>query len=273
MASAMIAQSSISSPVFAPSMTHHPSLFCKTARTMMTPLPSPPSSPHPFRFHRQPTTDHTADRGMSLLRKKRPASLALPTSSFEYACSDVAPSIRVLEEQVVEADGEGYGVYSKKGKKRGPSEDRYSAVNYGDVRNKKQALFGVFDGHGGSKAAEFAAKSLDKNIMRHVLRNGDSNVEKAVREGYLETDSAFMGEEDACGGACCVTALIHEGNLVVSNVGDCRAVMSRSGVAEALTSDHKPSDENERSRMQHLVSIYIVMLLHCTNLNIYSSEW
>ncbi|KAI5382207.1 hypothetical protein KIW84_UN0081, partial [Lathyrus oleraceus] len=61
--------------------------------------------------------------------------------------------------------------------------------------------------------------------------------------------SEFM-KQDPHGGSCCVTALIRNGNLVVSNAGDCRAVISRGGVAEALTSDHRPSREDERERIE-----------------------
>jgi len=32
-----------------------------------------------------------------------------------------------------------------------------------------QAIFGVYVGHGGVKAAEFAAKNLDKNIVEEVV--------------------------------------------------------------------------------------------------------
>lgn len=117
-----------------------------------------------------------------------------------------------------------------------------------------QACFGIFDGHGGAKAAEFAAKNLDKNIVDEVLRRDEHEIEDAVRDGYLKTDSEFLKEESN-GGSCCVTALIHKGNLVVSNAGDCRAVMSCSGVAEALTLDHRPSREDEKDRIETTVSV------------------
>lgn len=71
--------------------------------------------------------------------------------------------------------------------------------------------------------------------------------------GYLTTDSEFL-KRDVRGGTCSVTALITGGNLVVSNAGDCRAVSSKRGVAEALTSDHRPSREDERERIEMLVS-------------------
>lgn len=116
-----------------------------------------------------------------------------------------------------------------------------------------QAFFGVFDGHGGTSAAEFAAENLEKNIVNEIERSvNNEKIELAVKDGYLATDSEFL-KQDARGGACCATALIKEGNLVVSNSGDCRAVLSRGGAAEALTSDHRPSRQDERERIEKLV--------------------
>jgi len=116
-----------------------------------------------------------------------------------------------------------------------------------------QAFFAIFDGHGGAKAAEFAAGNLDKNILDEVARRDEEDIKDAVKYGYLNTDAQFL-KEDIRGGSCCVTALIRKGNLVVSNAGDCRAVMSRGGVAEALTADHRPSREDEKDRIESMVS-------------------
>lgn len=114
-----------------------------------------------------------------------------------------------------------------------------------------QAIFGVYDGHGGVKAAEFAAKNLDKNVVEEVgCKREESEIANAVKRGYLMTDAAFLNEKDVKGGSCCVTALVSDGNLVVSNAGDCRAVMSVRGVAEALSSDHRPSRDDERKRIE-----------------------
>ena len=122
-----------------------------------------------------------------------------------------------------------------------------------------QAFFGVFDGHGGFKAAEFAAKNSGKKIMDEVeARVGNDSddhergLEEAVKQGYLKTDSDFL-KEDSRGGSCCVTAMIRDGDLVVSNAGDCRAVVSRGGIAEALTNDHRPSRKDEKSRIEATV--------------------
>lgn len=52
--------------------------------------------------------------------------IAVPTGSF-VGVAEALPD-RVKEEEEVEEEGDGYGVYSKRGKKRGRLEDRYSAV-------------------------------------------------------------------------------------------------------------------------------------------------
>ncbi|KAE8726778.1 putative protein phosphatase 2C 30 [Hibiscus syriacus] len=130
-------------------------------------------------------------------------------------------------------------------------EDRYYAAVDLDG-DPKQAFFGVYDGHGGSKAAEFVAKTLDKKVMAKVSKTDeDAAIDHAIREAYLTTDTDVL-KEDLSGGTCCVTAMIRKGNLFVSNAGDCRAILSRNGVAEALTSDHHPSRQDERDKIEAL---------------------
>lgn len=127
-----------------------------------------------------------------------------------------------------------------------------------------QAFFGVFDGHGGPSAAEFVAENLDKNITNELETSmDDGQIAEAVKGGYMATDSQFL-KKDVRGGACSVTALIMKGNLVVSNAGDCRAVVSRGGAAESLTSDHRPSREDERERIEKLVIRDIVLFHSCS---------
>lgn len=84
----------------------------------------------------------------------------------------------------------------------------------------------------------------------------EAKIEEAVKRGYLATDSEFLKEKNVKGGSCCVTALINDENIVVSNAGDCRAVLSVGGIAEALTSDHRPSRDDERNRIESSVRIH-----------------
>lgn len=95
------------------------------------------------------------------------------------------------------------------------------------------------------------------------MNKSEDDIEEAVKNGYLKTDYEFL-REDQRGGSCSVTALIRKGNLVVSNAGDCRAVVSRGGVAEALTSDHRPSRDDEKERIEAMVKTQIIIkILPC----------
>ncbi|KAK3007012.1 hypothetical protein RJ639_016209 [Escallonia herrerae] len=193
----------------------------------------------------------TSSSSPTVLKRKRPARLDIPVASLSFGGGGPATASAAEERgrDVVEVEGDGYSVYCKRGR-REFMEDRFSAaVNvHGDP---KQAFFGVFDGHGGAKAAEFAAQNLEKEILSEVERRDGNDIAEAVKNGYLTADAEFL-KQGLRGGTCCATALIREGNLVVSNAGDCRAVVSRGGVAEALTCDQRPSREDEKHRIEAL---------------------
>ncbi|KAE8658749.1 putative protein phosphatase 2C 25 [Hibiscus syriacus] len=259
-----------SSPVPSPSM----GLFCNRSSFIssspealnlslahLKPSPSPsspsPSSPcSPFRLRLQKPPSGSCYRlmlqrlgpgsGPTILKRKRPTRLDIPAATVALRFGVPTTPCEVVRE--VEREGYGYSVYCKRGRKEA-MEDRFAA-SVKLLGDPKQSFFGVFDGHGGVKAAEFAAQKLGKNILDEVVRRRDeTNVKEAVKAGYLKTDAEFL-KENVTGGSCCVTALIKNGNLVVSNAGDCRAVLSRDGAAEALTSDHRPTREDERNRIE-----------------------
>ncbi|KAJ8438731.1 hypothetical protein Cgig2_013777 [Carnegiea gigantea] len=183
---------------------------------------------------------------LPLLKRKRPARINVPLSNLleGFASSPRDGAVDKLEE--VDVEGDGYGIYCKRGRLRAQMEDRYSVL--------------VDEGpHSSKQAAEFAATRLGKNILDY-LGQGETKteteieyeklIEEKIREGYLATDEEFLRSENAVGGTCCATALIQQGKLIVSNVGDCRAVISRGGVAEAVTIDHTPVREDEKIRIE-----------------------
>ncbi|KAL0865335.1 hypothetical protein Bca101_044453 [Brassica carinata] len=249
-----------SSPVFSPSS----SLFCNNNASHLhppassSPSAASPTSPFCLRLLKPPVKSvligsdsvHCDLQLGGVLKRKRPTRLDIPVAPVGVA-APVSVNAEMLREESgeVEREGDEFSVYCKRGK-REAMEDRFSAFTNLE-RDPKQAIFGVFDGHGGSIAAEFAAKNLCNNILGEIgSERNDSEIEEAVKRGYLATDSEFLKEKDVKGGSCCVTAMIKDGNLVVSNAGDCRAVLSVGGLAEALTSDHRPSREDERNRIE-----------------------
>ncbi|XP_057813869.1 probable protein phosphatase 2C 2 [Cryptomeria japonica] len=184
-------------------------------------------------------------------KRRRPPTLEIPHLPMSLTpCFHRANLAEELQKETC-FQGCNYSVACKKGR-REVMEDAYKAIINisGDSR---KAFFGVFDGHGGRKAADFAAERLGQNIADAVTENGkgDCHMEDVVRTGYLTTDEAFS-KQNINSGACCVTALITGDLMVVANAGDCRAVLSRDGNAEALTCDHRVEREDERQRIEDL---------------------
>ncbi|KAK3008216.1 hypothetical protein RJ639_015034 [Escallonia herrerae] len=112
----------------------------------------------------------------TVLKRKRPARLDILVASLSFGGGGLVTllSADMQRKDVVEVEGDGYSVYCKRGR-REFMEDRFSAaVNvHGDP---KQAFFGVFDGHGGAKAAEFAAHNLEKEILSEVESEASEKV-------------------------------------------------------------------------------------------------
>ncbi|KAI3931817.1 hypothetical protein MKW98_012227 [Papaver atlanticum] len=180
-----------------------------------------------------------------ILRKNKALRLVIPEISLR--------EMRKEEYQKeFEIQGRDYSLASRRGK-REIMEDGYGIIH--DIMgDSKQAFFGVFDGHGGRAAMEYVVENLGKNIVSalgEVVQNGeDGQLENAIKEGYSLTDKDFL-RQDVSSGACAATALLKNGELYVANAGDCRVVLSRNGVARALTSDHHVNREDERFRIQN----------------------
>ncbi|KAI5069013.1 hypothetical protein GOP47_0015314 [Adiantum capillus-veneris] len=155
------------------------------------------------------------------------------------------------------ADGKcSYGYACSRGK-RSTMEDCYEA-RFAQVEDFTIGLFGVFDGHGGSQAAEYVRKNLFDNLIKHPKLITDTKI--AIVETYQQTDSEFLQEEineiyDA--GSTASTAILVGDRLVVANVGDSRAVICRGSTAYALSEDHKPNRKDERQRIEKAGGVVI----------------
>ncbi|KAB5537503.1 hypothetical protein DKX38_015036 [Salix brachista] len=201
----------------------------------------------------------------SSLKRKRPPMIEIPNVLQEINSVNSNTSTKSHFRELTPKNtalsfcGNGVGVSAIKGKKKF-MEDTHKIVPclHG---NSNQGFFGVYDGHGGKKAVEFVAENLHVNILEKMVSCDAGNVskEEAVKAGYLKTDQDFLKQMNGCissimqglvSGVCCVTALIEGQEVVVSNLGDCRAVLSRGGVAEALTEDHRAAREDERKRIE-----------------------
>jgi len=142
-----------------------------------------------------------------------------------------------------------------------------------DEKDLEYAFFGIFDGHGGREAAQFAKE----NLMEYITKNSkfwsddDDQVLRAIREGFIETQKAMWADlpkwrKTASGlpstaGTTASICFIKRGKLFIGHVGDSGIMLgervenshdenSKRWVAKRLTHDHKPECEPELSRIQ-----------------------
>ncbi|KAF6166960.1 hypothetical protein GIB67_030653 [Kingdonia uniflora] len=114
------------------------------------------------------------------------------------------------------------------------------------------AFYGIFDGHYGKYAANFASKHLPRFIRED--KDFPREIDTVLSSAFLQTDNAFA---EACSidaslesGTTALAALILGRSLIVANAGDCRAVLCRSGKAVAMSKDHKPKCPKEKMRIE-----------------------
>mmetsp|Transcript_7281 Transcript_7281/g.15903 ORF Transcript_7281/g.15903 Transcript_7281/m.15903 type:complete len:370 (-) Transcript_7281:792-1901(-) len=227
----------------------------------------------------------------------------------------------ITEKEVWEGHSEHvkFGGSAMQGWRRTMEDAHLAEVTLG--QDPKVAMFGVFDGHGGSEVAKFCQKYMATEIQKLKEFNDGSVEDSLVRvfhrmdemlrdntysqeleqfktkETNEEEDAAdendgvgtmdaldllkrvfqlkrFMGDntngsgegssgnsgfkvDDATeqednvvqAGCTAVVALVKNNHLYVANAGDSRGVLCRGGKAVALSEDHKPAQETERTRI------------------------
>eukprot|EP00916_Digyalum_oweni_P020299 GHVL01033837.1.p1 GENE.GHVL01033837.1~~GHVL01033837.1.p1 ORF type:complete len:511 (-),score=77.15 GHVL01033837.1:1011-2543(-) len=130
------------------------------------------------------------------------------------------------------------------------------------------SYFAVYDGHGGRECAAFVQNVLHKNLTSRIKAallpvaptHYTDISEKCVaivplclRLAFKDTDDSFLLKMDAksnsCGCAAVVVVVI--GNHVwCANCGDSRAVLCRGGKALQLSRDHRPTELDEKKRIE-----------------------
>ncbi len=122
--------------------------------------------------------------------------------------------------------------------------------------SKKQAFFGIYDGHGGQGAALYAEQSLHQNFIHQLSQTKDvdaawADTMRVTDDQIKEKDILFSGTTAICCYIDCDNISPGSvGRLHTANVGDARAVLARGGQAVRLSLDHKPSDIEEQTRIK-----------------------
>ncbi|MQL90083.1 hypothetical protein Taro_022663, partial [Colocasia esculenta] len=200
-----------------------------------------------------PAASSAAPRSGNSLKRKRPLGIKIPAILGEIPLGEVGDrggTAGQEDEGLGGASGPGWGVFSRRGRRKKAMEDAHRVAVSGPQGHPHKIFFGVYDGHGGRRAVEYVVENLHTNVFKMLEELHDVERGEAIKAGFLKTDQEFL-KQGCCSGSCCVTALIEKETIIIANLGDCRAVLSRGGIAEALTNDHTASREEEQQRIQN----------------------
>eukprot|EP01119_Soliformovum_irregulare_P008193 TRINITY_DN2123_c1_g1_i2.p1 TRINITY_DN2123_c1_g1~~TRINITY_DN2123_c1_g1_i2.p1 ORF type:complete len:965 (+),score=312.69 TRINITY_DN2123_c1_g1_i2:38-2932(+) len=116
----------------------------------------------------------------------------------------------------------------------------------------KVSFYGIYDGHGGPRAADYLKLKIHKNICNQTaFAKGD--FETAIRNGFQQTDDEFLQmcrDYNYMDGTTCVIAMFVDNKLITAHAGDSRIVLCRDRKAIRLTEDHKPDRVDELARVE-----------------------
>lgn len=102
----------------------------------------------------------------------------------------------------------------------------------------------------GSVGSTMDALDLLKKVFQLKRFMGDSNGQGSNEGAKADGERSSEPEEVLVQAGCTAVVAVKLGNeLYVANAGDSRGVLSRGGKAIALSEDHKPAQETERSRI------------------------
>lgn len=136
-----------------------------------------------------------------------------------------------------------------------------------DEKDLEYAYFGIFDGHGGREAAQYAKDHLMNNIVsqKNFWSENDENVLRAIKDGFITTHLSMWKEVanwpktmsglPSTSGTTASIAFIRRGKMYTGHVGDSKIILGTQNSEKEdwyprpLTKDHKPESPAERERI------------------------
>ena len=188
-----------------------------------------------------------------------PLNLILPTPTMPQSAlpktQQLQPPRRFLPDPTTKLAYRSYAARTNNGLFRDYNEDRVSIIQkiYMDsTQDFPVSFFALFDGHSGVTCADYLRDNLHQIITKQSCYRKDKK--KALSLGILEAEDKFLAMARTSmdnSGSCAVIALFERDRAYFANVGDSRAVISRSRgkISEQVTNDHKPESSSEKARI------------------------
>ena len=154
-----------------------------------------------------------------------------------------------------------YGVSAMQGWRMEMEDAHVCNTGFKLMQLREWSIFGVFDGHAGSKVSNICAKELIVVVEKHFkdlspddLENNDK-IEKALVDAFLELDSDTLRPLYNAGsdhsGSTAIVVMISPKKIIWANCGDSRGVLCRAGKLEFASEDHKPYNVKEKARIEN----------------------
>lgn len=141
--------------------------------------------------------------------------------------------------------------------RRQAMEDTHLAVSFHlniAGRTYPIQLFGIFDGHGGEKVAQFIRDNLENQLKKFLIEfnaqgftdAGIWNALKMTTVGLNCEFKEFHSLENEMIGSTALFVMILENRIWTANVGDSRTILVNNGICTQLSEDAIPSDPRYR---------------------------
>lgn len=128
----------------------------------------------------------------------------------------------------------------------------YMEDTYYVSRNLNGGMFaGIYDGHKGKEASEYA----QKNIHKFFAEKTEKDPEEMFKFSYKKTSDALS---DVMSGTTAVNVYVKDGFVFWANTGDSNAlVIKNNGHAIQLTEDHRLDNHNEMNRIKNAGGVLV----------------
>lgn len=149
--------------------------------------------------------------------------------------------------------------HHEKGKRR-TMEDNFAMKDnlFENVEGKPQlGYFGIFDGHGGKSASEWASKNLHTVISDAIAAKESNEIDsELIDHCFIDADQKMISSGVEFPGCTATICIVDKTNsaIHVANVGDSHAylITPSDDAPVCLTTEHRCSNPDEKARIESL---------------------
>lgn len=144
-----------------------------------------------------------------------------------------------------------WALSARQGRRKTMEDTHIHLLNYNGPRT---SIFGIFDGHGGDRAAKLVERDFVTEFKKQLLETKPSfkkidAINSALTQTCNKIDT-YITAQGIASGTTALVACIEDNQLSLAWVGDSRAIVIRDGEIVLATMDHKPNDPVEQSRIE-----------------------